>query len=124
MREQFGEGFPETQRPPQDNERKTMPVTANTEPATAPKPAATNSVFRYPSEDECIVRRLGSALLANWHRLPDDLRAQILADAATAWDREYNVRQIAQKLDAFVRRHPARLTAPSRYRSQQASQGE
>ena len=34
----------------------------------------------------------------------------VLAEAATAWDREYNVRQLQQKLDEFVKRHPSRLS--------------
>ncbi len=100
-----------------------MPLPIKAEPVAAPKPAAANTVFRYPSEDESIVRRLGSALLANWAALPDELREKILADAASAWDREYNVRQIAQKLEAFVKRHPSRLTPQPRYKSQMASQG-
>ena len=66
-------------------------------------------VFKYPSEDECLVRRFGSAVLRMWPAIPDDLRARILAEAATVWDREYNVAQLPQKLDTFVKRHPSRL---------------
>jgi hypothetical protein len=64
--------------------------------------------FKYPSEDETFVRRLGSAVLANWSALPEELRAKIMADAGQVWDREYNVPQLAQKLDAFVKRYPGR----------------
>jgi hypothetical protein len=70
----------------------------------APEPKA----FKYPSEDEVFVRRLGSAVLANWSALPEELRAKIMADAGQVWDREYNIPQLAQKLDAFVKRYPAR----------------
>ncbi|HET7334331.1 MAG TPA: hypothetical protein VFI93_04375 [Rhizomicrobium sp.] len=66
--------------------------------------------FKYPSEDETFVRRLGSAVLSNWASLPEDIRQKILADAAKVWDREYNVPQLAQKLENFVKRHPTRLS--------------
>jgi hypothetical protein len=56
------------------------------------------------------VRRLGSAVLAHWVELPDDVRAKILAEAGTVWDREYNIPQLAQKLEAFVKRYPGRLS--------------
>ena len=79
----------------------------------APKPMASYKMkpaFRYPSEDECLVRRLGSAVLASWTSLPPDLQQRILAEAATAWDREYGVAQLPQKLENFVRRHPGRVS--------------
>ena len=66
--------------------------------------------FKYPSEDEPFVRRLGSAVLAHWSALPDDVRAKILTEAITVWDREYNIPQLAQKLEAFVKRYPGRLS--------------
>jgi len=78
-----------------------------------PKPAAiykTRRSFKYPSEDECYVRRLGSAVLANWGLLSPELRERILAEAANAWDREYNVAQLPKKLEDFVKRHPGRVT--------------
>ncbi len=65
-------------------------------------------VFKYPSEAECLVRRLGSAVLSVWPSLPQDIREKILAEAATVWDREYNVAQLPQKLDTFIKRHAAR----------------
>jgi hypothetical protein len=65
--------------------------------------------FKYPSEDECLVRRLGSAVLASWATLPPDVQERILAEAAIAWDREYGVAQLPQKLASFVKRHPARV---------------
>jgi hypothetical protein len=75
---------------------------------TPPKPAP-RRMFKYPSEDETFVRRIGSGVLACWAALPPDIRETILAEAATAWDREYNVRQLPQKLEEFVKRHPSRL---------------
>ena len=71
--------------------------------------ASDAKVFKYPSEDECLVRRLGSAVLRVWPAIPEDLRARILVEAATVWDREYNVAQLPQKLESFVKRHPSRL---------------
>lgn len=65
--------------------------------------------FKYPSEDECLVRRLGSGVLAAWPALPPELQARILEEAAIAWDREYGVAQLPQKLESFIRRHPARV---------------
>ncbi len=82
------------------------------DPKTPPKPPAryqTHRGFKYPSEDEAFVRRLGSALLANWGALAPELRDKLLADAAIAWDREYNIPALAQKLDAFAKRHPGRM---------------
>jgi hypothetical protein len=71
---------------------------------TAPK-----KVFKYPSEDECLVRRLGAGVLSVWVSLDADVQQRILAEATHAWDREYNVSKLPQKLDAFVKRHPGRL---------------
>jgi hypothetical protein len=69
----------------------------------------TKKVFKYPSEDECFVRRLGSGVLAVWPSLPPEIREKILAEAAIAWDREYNVSQLPQKLLALTQRYPAKL---------------
>jgi len=79
-------------------------------PPKTPAKAGERKSFKYPSEDEVYIRRLGSAMLANWSALPDELRAKILAEAITVWDREYNIPQLAQKLEAFVKRYPARLS--------------
>ena len=79
-------------------------------PPKKPAKAPERKAFKYPSEDEPFVRRLGSAVLTHWGALPDDLRAQILAEAVTVWDREYNIPQLAQKLEAFVKRYPGRLS--------------
>jgi len=66
---------------------------------------------KYPSEDEPYVRRLGIALMDHWYELPAELRDQIEADALKVWDREYHVHQLAQKLEAFIKRR-ARRNAP------------
>lgn len=65
--------------------------------------------FKYPSEDEPYIRRLGSAMLRHWAELPEELRAKILHEAAGVWDREFHIPQIAKKLDTFVKRHQARV---------------
>lgn len=80
--------------------------TAIKNPARLPE----RKTFKYPSEDETFVRRLGSAVLTQWSALPAELREKILADAVNVWDREYNIPQLAQKLEAFVKRHPGRLS--------------
>jgi len=69
----------------------------------------TKKVFKYPSEDECLVRRLGSAVLAAWPMLPPEVREKILTEAAIAWDREYNVAQLPQKMQALIQRYPVKL---------------
>ena len=79
-------------------------------PLKKPAKLPDRKAFKYPSEDEPFVRRLGSAALAHWGDLPDDVRAKILTEAITVWDREYNIPQLAQKLEAFVKRYPGRLS--------------
>jgi hypothetical protein len=74
-----------------------------------PAPYKATRGFKYPSEDECYVRRLGSAVLATWSALPPDLQDKIMAEAVNAWDREYGVSQLPQKLESFVKRHPGRV---------------
>ncbi len=74
--------------------------------ATLPKPDQYS--FKYPSEDEPYIRRLGSALLLHWSEVPEEVRAKILAEAAAVWDREYNIPQIGRKLEVFIKRHQAR----------------
>lgn len=61
--------------------------------------------FRYPAEDECLVRRLGSGVIAAWSHLPDESRQRILAEAKLAWDREHFVSKLPSKLEAIIRRH-------------------
>ena len=65
--------------------------------------------FKYPSEDETYVRRLGSALLTVWGSLPPETQQKILSEAVTVWDREYNVGKLSAKLETFVKRHPGRI---------------
>ena len=78
-------------------------------PAKPPAIYKAKRGFKYPSEDECLVRRLGSAVLASWTALSPELQQRILAEAVNAWDREYGVAQLPQKLETFVRRHPTRV---------------
>lgn len=78
------------------------------EPVKTLKPEP--KVFKYPSEDETFVRRIGSGVLACWGSLSPDAREMILAEAAAAWDREYNVPRLQQKLEEFVKRRPRRLS--------------
>lgn len=62
------------------------------------------NAFKYPAEDECLLRRLGSAVIASWGTLPESVRDKILAEARAAWDREYYVSHLGDKLEAVVRR--------------------
>lgn len=62
------------------------------------------NVFKYPSEDECLVRRLGAAVIASWAGLPEDVRNKLMAEARAAWDREYYVSHLNDRLDQVVRR--------------------
>lgn len=62
-------------------------------------------MFRYPSEDDYLVRRLGSGVLAAWALFPPDLPERVVAEAVRAWDRECHVPKIRQKLEMFVRGH-------------------
>ena len=85
-----------------------MAQPAKTEAKISDKPTA-RKAFKYPSEDETFVRRLGSAALAHWSELPAELREKILGESGAVWDREYNIPQLAQKLETFVKRYPGRL---------------
>jgi hypothetical protein len=60
--------------------------------------------FKYPAEDECLVRRLGSGVIAAWSHLPEDAREHILNEARMAWDREHFVSKLPQKLESILRR--------------------
>jgi hypothetical protein len=79
-------------------------------PPNNPAKLPERRTFKYPSEDETFVRRLGSAVLVHWRSMPPELREKVLAEAVNVWDREYNIPQLAAKLDAFVKRHPGRLS--------------
>ncbi len=60
--------------------------------------------FKYPAEDECLVRRLGSGVIAAWPGLPPEARAKIMEQAQIAWDREHFVSKLPGKLDGIIRR--------------------
>lgn len=62
------------------------------------------NVFKYPSEDECLVRRLGAAVITSWAGLPENVRDKLMAEARAAWDREYYVANLNDKLESVVRR--------------------
>ena len=66
------------------------------------KPAPT--IWKYPSEDETFMRRLGSATHALWPSLPPEIQEKLLAEAGQVWDREYNFPNLPAKLQAFVKR--------------------
>ena len=63
--------------------------------------------FKYPAEEECLVRRLGSAVIAAWPHLPREVQETIFAEAKTAWDREHFVSKLPAKLEAIIRRRHA-----------------
>jgi hypothetical protein len=60
--------------------------------------------FKYPAEDECLVRRLGSGVIAAWDQLPEEARARILQEARAAWDREFFVKRLPERLEALIKR--------------------
>jgi len=60
--------------------------------------------FRYPAEEECLVRRLGSAVITAWPHLPREVQEKIFDEAKIAWDREHFVSKLPAKLDAIIRR--------------------
>jgi hypothetical protein len=65
--------------------------------------------FKYPSEDETYVRRIGSGVLSVWPSLSPEQQQMILREASQVWDREYGQSGLSQKLESFVRRHPQRM---------------
>ena len=67
-------------------------------------PFVEDKTFKYPAEDECLVRRLGAGVIAAWPHLPEEARDRILAEAKTAWDREHFVSKLPAKLDGIIRR--------------------
>jgi hypothetical protein len=60
--------------------------------------------FKYPAEDECLVRRLGAGVIAAWPHLPEEARGRILHEAKGAWDREHFVSKLSQKLESLIKR--------------------
>jgi hypothetical protein len=67
-------------------------------------PFVEDQQFRYPAEDECLVRRLGSAVITVWPHLPRDVQEKIFDEAKLAWDREHFVAKLPQKLESILRR--------------------
>ena len=68
---------------------------------------AEEKVFKYPAEDECLVRRLGSGVIAAWPNLPREVQDMIFEQAKLAWDREFYVSKLSDKLSAIIRRRHA-----------------
>jgi hypothetical protein len=62
--------------------------------------------LRYPAEQECLVRRLGSAVIVSWNELPREAQEKIYSEAKSAWDREFHVPRLAERLNAILQRHP------------------
>lgn len=60
--------------------------------------------FKYPAEDECLVRRLGAGVIAAWPNLPPEAQQMIFDAAKTVWDREFQVSKLPDKLSAIIRR--------------------
>ena len=52
-------------------------------------PFVEDKEFRYPAEDECLVRRLGAGVIAAWPYLPEEARARILANVTGTVDQEW-----------------------------------
>jgi hypothetical protein len=60
--------------------------------------------FKYPAEEECLVRRLGSGVIAAWNQVPQETRDLILKEACVVWDREFQVKRLPEKLEAIIKR--------------------
>ena len=69
--------------------------------------AVENKEFKYPAEDECLVRRLGAGVIAAWPHLPRDVQDMIFAEAKNVWDREHTVSKLPDKLTAIIKRRHA-----------------
>ncbi len=65
---------------------------------------AEEKAFKYPAEDECLVRRLGSGVIAAWPNLPREVQEAIFAEARVAWDREHFVSKLPDKMTAIIKR--------------------
>ncbi|HWA70335.1 MAG TPA: hypothetical protein VG821_10950 [Rhizomicrobium sp.] len=63
-----------------------------------------DKAFKYPSEDECLVRRLGAGVIAAWPHLPREAQEAIFAQAKVAWDREHTVSKLGEKMTAIIKR--------------------
>ena len=68
---------------------------------------AEEKIFKYPAEEECLVRRLGSGVISAWPHLPREVQEQIFAEAKQAWDREFHVSNLPDKMTAIIKRRHA-----------------
>ena len=48
--------------------------------------------------------RLGSGVIAAWNQLPEETRVRVLQEARLAWDREYHVSRLPERLEGIIRR--------------------
>ena len=62
--------------------------------------------LKYPAEQECLVRRLGSAVIVSWQELPREAQEKIYTEAKAAWDREFHVPRLEERLSAILQRNP------------------
>ena len=62
------------------------------------------NAFKYPAEEECLVGRLGSGVIAAWPHIPREVQEKIFAEAKLAWDREFHVSKLSDRLAAIIRR--------------------
>ena len=64
--------------------------------------------FRYPAEEECLVRRLGSAVITAWPHLPRDVQEKIFDEAKKREESDKLVRLLAEQKAARDARYAAR----------------
>jgi hypothetical protein len=48
---------------------------------------------------------LGSAVIVSWNELPREAQEKLYAEARVAWDREFHVPRLAERLSAILRRN-------------------
>ena len=70
-------------------------------------PYVEEKTFKYPAEEECLVRRLGAGVIAAWSTLPEEARDRVLREAKGAWDREFHVPRLGDRLEAIIKRRQA-----------------
>ena len=58
-----------------------------------------SNAFKYPAEEECLVRRLGSGVIAAWTSCRKNRREPILARRASPGTANYNIPRLNDRLD-------------------------
>jgi hypothetical protein len=61
-------------------------------------------IIRYDKDEEHIVRRLGLALVVQWHNLSDDQKDLLIEQATFMHDRHMTT-QLQQQIVAFIGTH-------------------